>query len=171
MNKYQFEKVSVKLTFSIDDILSSIRNLSFVQWDVAAAEIDAAKELIADILEDANVPRVNEIITVAIRECEQTLFSFVKQEAADGEVIGDSTPTGTYEIDMLVPKGYSRTTLQSIRDLIKEYVVCRVLQDWIGIVNPPLSVGWAERSNRMLSQIETEANGSVPPYKRRVSPL
>lgn len=160
---------TVKMTFKRAELIYDIRNNAYVEGDVMQAKTEHDRHQVQDIGEDGNIDRVTRLLDLAHAECEEALFPYTKEDVeqetemddtptyveptadaegtvADPEVFTDDTtaskPTGDYVIRLLVPDEYSKTTVRLIVRYIHEYMVCRVLSDWMSITNPPAAANW-----------------------------
>lgn len=163
------KNTSAKLSFDIGNIRESIRNISFVQWDVAESEQPAAKELIADILEEGNERLVAETIIQAFRECEQTIYSYLPHEVEEGMEISDEEFPEIYTMELMLPEGFSKESLRAMHEHIKEYAVSRVMADWLSIVNPAYAKVWLAKQEEAEEKLKSSTIGRTKPPKRVLS--
>lgn len=163
------KNTSAKLSFDIGNIRESIRNISFVQWDVAESEQPAAKELIADILEEGNEKRVAETILLALRECEQAIFSYIKHDVEEGMEVTDEEFPQTYTIELMLPEGFLKESLKAMHAHIKEYAISRVMADWLSIVNPAYAKVWLAKQEEAEDKLKSSTIGRTKPPKRVLS--
>lgn len=94
---------------------------------------------------------------------------------ADQEVFTDDTtaskPTGDYVIRLLVPDEYSKTTVRLIVRYIHEYMVCRVLSDWMSITNPPAAANWKAKQDEALEGMKEAVNFRTGRVRRTQTPF
>ena len=80
-------------------------------------------------------------------------------------------PTGDYVIRLLVPDEYSKTTVRLIVRYIHEYMVCRVLADWLSITNPPASANWKAKQDDALEGMKEAVNFRTGRVRRTLTPF
>lgn len=147
------ENCVVKLKFLRSQLLYDIKNYAYVEADVMGEEKQHAQHMLADIGEAGNVDRVNRLLALVHAAVIEMLYPFTK-EAPMEEVIDDSLHAPEeYVVEMTVPKSMSRTTLQLLSGLIHEYMVYRVLADWLSITNPEAAANWAAKAEDVRLEI------------------
>lgn len=184
---------TVKLTFKREELLYDIRNNAYVEGDVMQAKTEHDRHQVQDIGEDGNIDRVTRLLDLAHAECEEALFPYTK-ENVDQETemddtptfvepveetpaeeftneIPDAKPTGDYVIRLLVPDEYSKTTVRLIVRYIHEYMVCRVLADWLSITNPPASANWKAKQDEALEGMKEAVNFRTGRVRRTQTPF
>ena len=82
-----------------------------------------------------------------------------------------SKPTGDYVIRLLVPDEYSKTTVRLIVRYIHEYMVCRVLSDWMSITNPPAAANWKAKQDEALEGMKEAVNFRTGRVRRTQTPF
>lgn len=189
---------TVKLTFKREELLYDIRNNAYVEGDVMEVKTEHDRHQVQDIGEDGNIDRVTRVLDLAHAECEEALFPYTKEDVeqetemndtptyteptadavgtvADQEVFTDDTtasnPTGDYVILLLVPDDYSKTTVRLIVRYIHEYMVCRVLADWMSITNPPASANWKSKQDEALEGMKEAVNFRTGRVRRTQTPF
>ena len=80
-------------------------------------------------------------------------------------------PTGDYVIRLLVPDEYSKTTVRLIVRYIHEYMVCRVLYDWMSITNPPAAANWKAKQDDALEGMKEAVNFRTGRVRRTQTPF
>ena len=184
---------TVKLTFKREELLYDIRNNAYVEGDVMQAKTEHDRHQVQDIGEDGNIDRVTRVLDLAHAECAEALFPYTKEnveqetemddtptyvepveETPDEEFtneIPDAKPTGDYVIRLLVPDEYSKTTVRLIVRYIHEYMVCRVLADWLSITNPPATANWKEKQDEALEGMKEAVNFRTGRVRRTQTPF
>ena len=189
---------TVKMTFKRDELLYDIRNNAYVEGDVMQAKTEHDRHQVQDIGEDGNIDRVTRLLDLAHAECEEALFPYTKEDVeqetemddtptyveptadaegtvADMEMFTDdmtaSKPTGDYVIRLLVPDEYSKTTVRLIVRYIHEYMVCRVLSDWMSITNPPAAANWKAKQDEALEGMKEAVNFRTGRVRRTQTPF
>lgn len=189
---------TVKMTFKREELLYDIRNNAYVEGDVMQAKTEHDRHQVQDIGEDGNIDRVTRLLDLAHAECEEALFPYTKEDVeqetemddtptyveptadaggtvADMEMFTDDTtaskPTGDYVIRLLVPDEYSKTTVRLIVRYIHEYMVCRVLSDWMSITNPPAAANWKAKQDEALEGMREAVNFRTGRIRRTQTPF
>ena len=184
---------TVKLTFKREELLYDIRNNAYVEGDVMQAKTEHDRHQVQDIGEDGNIDRVTRVLDLAHAECEEALFPYTKEnveqetemddtptfvepvEETPAEEftneITDAKPTGDYVIRLLVPDEYSKTTVRLIVRYIHEYMVCRVLADWLSITNPPAAANWKAKQDEALEGMKEAVNFRTGRVRRTQTPF
>lgn len=184
---------TVKLTFKREELLYDIRNNAYVEGDVMQAKTEHDRHQVQDIGEDGNIDRVTRLLDLAHAECEEALFPYTKEnveqetemddtptfvepvEETPAEEftneIPDAKPTGDYVIRLLVPDEYSKTTVRLIVRYIHEYMVCRVLADWLSITNPPAAANWKAKQDEALEGMKEAVNFRTGRVRRTQTPF
>lgn len=184
---------TVNLTFKREELLYDIRNNAYVEGDVMQANTEHDRHQVQDIGEDGNIDRVTRVLDLAHAECEEALFPYTKEnveqetemddtptfveqvEETPAEEftneIPDAKPTGDYVIRLLVPDEYSKTTVRLIVRYIHEYMVCRVLADWLSITNPPAAANWKAKQDEALEGMKEAVNFRTGRVRRTQTPF
>lgn len=147
MRRKELKTNQVTLTFKRTELLDDIRQYAYVEGDIMDEKQEHAKHQVFDIAEDGNIDRVTRVLALAHAECVEALFPFTKvnvddEEERDDELIEEDK----YIIEMLVPKSFSKTTVDILEKYIHEYLICRVLSDWFSITNPGSAKNWADKA-------------------------
>ena len=74
----------------------------------------------------------------------------------DGERLDDTlVAPEEYTTVLKLPEGFAKSTLKLERTLIHEYMVCRVLQDWLSITFPNSAPNWETKMIQLKSKMKT----------------
>ncbi|MCM1079099.1 MAG: hypothetical protein NC344_05660 [Bacteroidales bacterium] len=166
-------RITVMLSFKRDELLYDAGNYSYVEGDIMKAEEEHARHQVFDIVQDGNVDRVTRVLNLAHLECVEMLFPYTKNEIqSDGCMLDDKlTEPESYDITLLLPKYFSMTTVQLLKDLIHEYLVCRVLADWMSITNPSSQKNWEEKIDYLKTKINTSLVSRRGKIRRKMKPF
>lgn len=188
---------TVKLLFKRSELLYDIKNYAYVEGDVMQVNTEHDRHQVQDIGETGNIDRVTKVLDLAYAESVEALFPYTKQDveqvtemdnmptvvydeeppANEGsdEVFTNEKPGETksqdYEIQLLVPDAYSKTTVTLLVRYIHEYMVCRVLADWMSITNPPSAPKWKEKEQEMLEAMKEAVNFRTKRVRRTQTPF
>lgn len=162
----------VELTFTRQNLLYDIENYAFVEGDVMRTDNEHAKHQVFDIAQDGNIDRVNRILDLAHAECIEMMYPYTK-EPCDSEEVQDNSLSvkEQYQISMLVPDDFSKSTVSLITKLVHEYMVCRVLADWMSITNPSSQSNWQSKLDSIEEQIRNHLNARCGRVRRAQTPF
>ena len=142
------QKREVRLTFYRSELIYDVENCAHVEGDVMQAGNDHARHQLQDIAQEGNIDRVTRVLGLAHGECVEALYPYTKKQLPEErkELDDRHTEPDSYVIELRLPEDFSETTLQLLRHTIHEYMVCRVLADWMCITNPAGGVKWTEKA-------------------------
>ena len=153
------ETRKVTLVFHRSQLLYDIRNYAYIEGHVWGEEHQHAQHTLVEIGEEGNVDRVNRILGVVHAAVVEMLYPYTKQTAEDEEEICDRMwEPEDYRIEMQVPASMSRTTLHLLSKLIHEFIVARVLYDWLSITHPEAARNWLEKAMEAQEEIDSIKN-------------
>lgn len=162
----------VTLTFKRSELLYDVENYSFVEGDIMSTENIHAKHQVFDVGQSGNVDRVTRVLTLAHSECVEMLYPYTKEEIPDEqEELNDilSEPE-EYNILLSLPEGFSLSTVKLLKNLIHEYLVCRVLADWMSITNPASKGNWEDKIASLKLKIQTSLVSRSGKIRRKMKP-
>ncbi len=164
---------AVTLTFKRSELIYDAENYSFVEGDIMKADDEHARHQVFDIGQNGNIDRVTRVLNLAHAECVEMLFPYTKTEIPDTQTALDDVLTApeAYDIVLNLPIGFSMTTVQLLKHLIHEYLVCRVLADWMSITNPSSQGNWEEKFREMKSKIQTSLVSRTGKMRRKCKPF
>jgi hypothetical protein len=152
------EKLRVTLTFKRNELLDDIKNYAYVESHVMAPDTEHSKHMIADIGEEGNVDRVTRVLDLGVSICREALYPYAKRDVAKTAYDDELKERGQYVIVLNVPTTFSQTTLTLLERLIHEFLVCRVLADWLSITNPEKSAVWLAKASEAESELQSAMN-------------
>lgn len=161
----------VRLKFLRKELLYDTQNYAYVEADVMGEEKQHAQHQLADIVESGNIDRVSRILAVVHSEVIDMLYPYTKEEPEEEEIDDKLEVPEGYVVVLTVPVTVSRTTLQLLSKLIHEYMVYRVMADWLSITNPTASGHWLEKAEATQLQIEKSKGMHRKPLTRKMSTL
>lgn len=146
----------VTLTFLRPELLYDIKNYAYIEGHVWGEDKQHAQHTLVEIGEEGNVDRVNRILAVVHAAVVEMLYPYTKQDAEEEEEIDDRMWTPEeYRIEMRVPSCMSRTTLHLLCRLIHEFMVARVIYDWLSITHPEVARNWLEKAMEAQDEINS----------------
>ncbi len=166
----------VVLKFLWTELLYDIKNYAYVESDVMEDAGDGsanthARHQTADIGEEGNVDRVRRILSVVHQEVIDMLYPYTKKEVVSEEISDVLEEPESYDITMNVPDSMSRTTMQLLSKLVHEYMVYRVLADWLSVTNAKASANWQGKADLTKKDIDLAKNMRREPLTRKTSPF
>lgn len=164
---------TVTLAFHRRHLLYDVANYAFVEGEIVGEDAEHVHHQVTDITEEGNVDRVTRVLNLAHAEVVELLYPYTKEEISDeGETLDDAfTEPEAYEVMLRLPGDFSKTTVELLRQLIHEYLVCRVLHDWLTITYPESSVVWEAKLEAMRDKIRTALMSRMKTLRRRLSPF
>lgn len=151
-------KCAVRLKFLRNQLLYDIKNYAYVEADVMGEDKQHAQHVLAEIGEEGNVDRVSRILTVVHAAVVEMLYPYTKAEVIEEEMDDCLLAPKEYVIELHIPQGMSRTTVHLLSRLIHEYMVYRVLADWLSITNPTAATNWAAKATAVEEEIARAKN-------------
>lgn len=113
---------------------------------------------------DENKEILQASFRLAVAECAEMLFPYTKQEIND-------TEKESGNIHLRLPLGFSSTTLELVRALVKEYIIYYIVYQWLTLVDPNRAQVYAEKYLYARQKIQTALMSRVHPLKRRLKPF
>lgn len=167
------EVKEVMLTYSRAELLYDAKNYAFVEGEVLDTENLHVRHQVVDIGESGNIDRVTRVLNLAHAECVEMLYPYSKEEIpSTGTEMGNALETpGNYIIPLKLPETFSLTTVQLIHNMVHEYLVCRVVADWMSITNPQSENKWIEKYSQMREKIQTCAVSRMGKMRRKCKPF
>lgn len=164
---------SAKLVFRRAELLYDVENYSFVEGDIMQEDDEHAKHQVIDIGQEGNVDRVTRVLNLAHSECVEMLYPYTKTEIPDEQEALDDVLDSPeeYAIELTLPVSFSLSTLKLLKHLIHEYLVCRVLSDWMSITNPKSQANWEEKMNILKTKIQTSLVSRSGKVRRKLHPF
>lgn len=161
---------AVKLKFLRSQLLYDIKNYAFVEADVMGEDKQHAQHVLADIAEKGNVDRVSRILAVVHAAVIELLYPWTKSEPVEEEIDDCLWAPEEYVVELHVPSDVSRTTLHLLSRLIHEWMVYRVLADWLSITNPEAAANWAAKADATEQEIEEAKTTHKGAFTRATHP-
>lgn len=164
---------SVTLTFKRPELLYDVENYSFVEGDIMRADDAHARHQVFDIGQDGNVDRVTRVLNLAHSECVEMLFPYTKEVVPDEQEALDNKleEPKDYNIVLNLPEDFSLSTVNLLKNLIHEYLVCKVLADWMSITNPASQANWEGKIEEQKGKIRTSLMSRMGKVRRKLKPF
>lgn len=154
------EKQEALLLFRREQLLYDIRNIAFVEGDTMADDKYHLRHIVQDIGEEGNIDRVTRVLDLAHSECVELLFPFTKRRVIHDCLDDRLIDKKLYSIFMAIPIDFSQTTLNALEKLVHEYLVCRVIADWLDFTDAKKSAVWKEKIEGLKTAIKSKVRMS-----------
>lgn len=169
-NSAQRQTVTNTLVFLRDELLYDISSYSFVTGDIMPAEEEHQRHQVFDVAQDGNGDLATRMLNLAHAECVESLYPYTKAPCIKEEELNDKlVAPERYEIELVLPKEFSRTTVVLLKELIHDYFVCRVLGEWLGTTYPTAQPYWKERLEELKTRMKQALLGRRKPLRRKQS--
>lgn len=164
---------TVRLTFKRSELIYDAENYSFVEGDIMKADDEHARHQVFDIGQSGNIDRVTRVLNLAHTECVEMLYPYTKEDVPEEQEVLDDilTEPEEYNIVLALPDSFSLSTVKLLSNLVHEYLVCRVLADWMSITNPSSQHNWEEKMNSIKRKIQTSLMSRTGKVRRKLKPF
>ena len=158
------------IKISKEALLHDISNLAYVIADVHCEANPHARHQLTDICQEGNIDRVARILGLACSVVRMVLHPVLKKSCSQ-RLLSDfyyRPRDYVFEID----SGKFRRHPLELATLIHEYLVWRVIAEWLAVTMPEVSLLWKEKAKMISEKIsqtvadalwETEAGSRVRP--------
>ena len=168
-------KNKATLKFLRSELLYDAGNIAYVEGDVMPTDNEHDRHQVQDIIEDGNVDRVTRVLDLAIAHCREMLYPYTRTNIDTEEERDDKLEAPEeYEIDMMLPEDYSKSTLTYLEKLIHEYLVYSVLTDWLSITdikNPNAAAMWEAKKEKLSGEIDSTIHARIHRVRRTQAPF
>lgn len=167
-------KRTVTLRFRRENLDYSIRNYAYIESHVMSEDQECSRHMVCDIGEEGNRDRVTRLLGAIHAGVVEMLYPFTKTEAVEEIIDDDIWEPEEYVVEIHVPATFSRTSCHLLSRLIHEYMVYRVLHDWMTITNsgsPAAAQHWLEKAAEAASEIEGLKNMRTGTLERPLRPF
>lgn len=167
------ETRTVTFRFRRDELLYHIKNNAYKEWDVMndGEANEHAKHVAVEICEPGNIDRVNDLLSLIHADVIEMLHPYTKEELVDEVIEVKIEEPENYDVVLALPTTVSRTTVKHLSRLIHEYIICRILGDWLGGTNAPAATLWLGKAEDAKTRINEVKNYRTRPQTRKISVL
>lgn len=163
---------TIRYKFKRQSLLYDIANYAFVEGDVMQTDSDHLRQQVQDIIQEGNIDRVNRVLALAFSECDNMLFPYTTSKInGELECKNSIEAPEEYMITLSVPETFAPSTASLLGKLLHEYMVCRVLSDWMSITYPQAQVSWQIKLEDIQSRVRQCINFRTKKVRRRISVL
>lgn len=171
----QQRPIQVTITMKRDELIYDISQIAYVEGDIISEDGQHSKHQVMDITEDGNVDRVNRTLNLAWQECVDFLYPYSKRVLDNDSSFNNAAiAPEQYGMALTMPKLISATTLEYLTGLIHEYMICRVLVDWLSITNITNSnsvSAWEAKMEQAKYKIHTIISTRRGAVRRKLHPF
>lgn len=125
-------KKRVRLSFLMEELLYDIESYAYLEGDVGVGEKSHGLHQLIDIGQAGNVELVTRKLNRIWTDVRELLYNWSKRKLR-GNVDRDDylEEHETYDIELVVGDETSETTLDCLENLIHDYMVYRVVREWM----------------------------------------
>ena len=147
------------LIFKRDQLQYDIDNLAYIEGSVMPNETEPHnKHMVQDVGQEGNIDRVTRVLDLQVTKVKELLYPYTKHDVHKQELKNLLRQPRVYGIVLSLPATFSQTTLNLMESLIHEYLVCRVLEDWMSITNPGKTEMWTAKAEKAVSELRRSLN-------------
>lgn len=164
---------SVLFTFKVSEILYDVSNYSYVEGDILSEAEEHLRHQVMDVCESGNIDRVKRVLDLVHSECVEMLYPYSKKSLENFSDVysNELNNKECYYIELQFPIGFSQTTIEYLRNLIHEYMVCRVVGDWMSITNTRSESKWEAKATIIRNKISISLLSRTGKIRRKLSPF
>ena len=163
--------VNAVLLFLREELIYDLKNLGWVEGDVMKTDELNDRYQVQGICEEGNVTRVTRMLDLAFAECVELCYPYSKHDVKIHTSMDDEySEAEGYRLLLMLPQGFSMTTLELLKNLIHEYMLCRVMVDWFRITHKEQADVWALRLQEAEQGIKERIGAWQKCLTRKSSP-
>jgi hypothetical protein len=159
------------ITLRTDDLLYAVANCAYITGDTMEQDDEHGRHMVFDLTQKGNIDRVRSMLDMAYARSVESLYPYCKSPVEDGLELGATEERDAYLYELSLPKGVSKSSLLLLRELLKEYMLDKVLADWLSITYPSAAENWQQKLSRTEDEIRAVMSLRAHPVKRRMSPF
>lgn len=148
----------VKLKLQCDQLIHDINNYAYIEGHVMGEDDECRRHVTIDIGQEGNIDRVSRILAVVHAGVLEMLYPYTKKEVEEEVIDNRFWEPEDYMIVLRVPETMSQTTMHLLCRLIHEYMVYRVLADWLSITKMEGAEVWAAKAEATAAEINRVKN-------------
>lgn len=164
------------------ELLYDIKNTAYIFGDSQKkADTDThTLHNIFDVGEEGNRDKLARILDSAVEDCREMLFRFAKDEMRGGgfdsneweECVGSPcNEEEAYYLAMMMPSGFSSTTVHTMTVYIHDYIVNQSLYEWMVLVYPDGAEQFKLLAEEKRQKIKDASNRSANHARIRLHPF
>lgn len=162
---------TVRMMFLTKELLYDAANAAYIEGDGISEDDVHSRHRVMDITDDGNRDRVVRVLDLAHAACVEMLYPYTKTELPDDMEQMDNTTEEkeAYAITLRLPDGISKSTLELLSKNVHEYLVCRVVADWMSLTHPESTATWTDKADHAAYGVKTCLHTRMGRTLRRMS--
>jgi hypothetical protein len=164
--------ITIRFTIKRDALLYDIENNAYVVGNLIPDTEQPTKHQLIDVAQEGNKDILDRALDLAYSECQNILFPYVKTPASQEDYRENTHPTeADYAFTLSVPASFANDSAIYLKKLIHEYMKCRALVEWTGLVFAQLQPSWVVKMEDVKSQIRQILNFRCKKVRRTLNPF
>ena len=169
MNSQRIHKTMV---LQQEELVQDIRNNAYIVADAIKTDNPDDRARIRDIAELNNREKMFRWMDLSVGMVANFLTLWSAKYNSGNTLVSDRyKELACYHIHLEVPKGFPENTFIYVKDLAHEFVVSRVLYEYLKIVWPDAAAVWKETADGLEEKIKDIANKQYGIIYRPFSPI
>ena len=162
---------TVRLLFLTKELLYDAANYAYIEGDGISEDDVHGRHRVMDITDDGNMDRVVRVLDLAHAACVEMLYPYTKTDVPDDlkEMDDTTKEKESYAITLSLPDGISKSTLELLSKNVHEYLVCRVVADWLSMTRRESAATWTEKAEHAAYGVKTCLHTRMGRTLRRMS--
>lgn len=159
------------LTFLRKELLYDASSAAWVQGHLMDEGAQHARHLTQDLAQDEGIDRATRMLNLAAAECTEALYPYTKQDATAEGLDDRLAAPEAYTITLSLPEGFSETTVRLISHQIHEYMVARVVADWLSQTDPEAAAVWMSKAEEARKVMRRALMSRQMAMRRKLKPF
>jgi len=160
------------LRFERQELIDDIKNYAYIEGDTMKRDAEHDKHMVFDIAEKGNIDRVTRVLDLTFAQCVELCYPYAKKEVkANTSRDNELEEEDEYVMLLNLPATFSETTVTLLEKYIHEYMVYRVMEDWMGLTKPESMLFWREKADRLEVEIKKALNSRCKAFVRKQHPF
>lgn len=122
---------------------------------------------------DEDMEYLEDTFVLAHSECKEMLYPFTKEEILHSPIQTnqDTMSIVNYDLKLILPRHFSQTTIKLVNDLINQYIINRMMAEWMMVVFPEAYSLWKDRYTSTAQQLHKALSARTQPLRRTQRPF
>ena len=169
MNK---QKIHKTLVLQQEELVQDIRNSAYIVADAVKTDNPDDRGRIRDIAELNNREKMFRWIDLAVGMVTNFLTLWSARYDRNNTLVSDRyKELPSYHIHMEVPKGFPQNTFVYVKDLAHEFVVAKVMYEYLKHIFPDAAAVWKETMDDLEEKLRDVARKQYGVVYRPFSPI
>lgn len=165
------ERINNLLALAAEEVVNSMHNAQCIMHNLNSMHNAPSMHNAQCIMLNFDSGSTNQDSTLTTHNSDLTTQDSdftTKYECGADEV---STTESCQSTEDQQPKTNDQRPTTFLQELIREFLVCRVLHGWLSVTLPEAAAMWHERAEALLDRLKSISMGSIGPLTRRLSPF